>query len=101
MYIDRFQTVRFPVHGSVSRLHANHNYGATLGDMLGSLWGHCGVILDSLWDHVGVIVGSFLGTLGHILGHLFGTFVFVGGGRGDAPPLILIRKCRVLLCISE
>ena len=29
-------------------------FGATSGDMLGSLWGHCGIIWDSRWAHFGV-----------------------------------------------
>ena len=40
--------------------------------MLGSSWGHDGIILGSCWGHIGFIFGSFWGHDGIILGSFWG-----------------------------
>ena len=43
--------------------------------MLGSLWGHSGIILDSLWAHFEITVGSYWEPFIDLLGIFWETFL--------------------------
>ena len=50
------------------------------GIMLGSLWNHFGIILGSRWDHFGIILRSLWDHVGVILGSLWNHFGVIRRG---------------------